>query len=46
MIPEFKLIIGQIEARFAPFLALELRAVGTPFKERRKCLAQIEKGLI
>src|SRR5258708_24468292 len=39
VISEFKLIIGEIEARFAALLALELRAASTPFKKGGKRLA-------
>jgi hypothetical protein len=40
------LIEGPVKARFASLLALETRAASPAFKERRKCLAQIEEGLI
>src|SRR6266851_5979264 len=39
MIAQLKLIVGEIEAWFAPLLALELWAAGTALKERRKRLA-------
>ena len=46
MITELKLIVGEIEARFASLFALEARTASPALKERRKRLAQIEKGLI
>jgi hypothetical protein len=46
MIAEFKLIVRQIEAELASFLAFETRAASLPFKEGCKGLSQVQKGLI
>ncbi|GHO50313.1 hypothetical protein KSX_84760 [Ktedonospora formicarum] len=46
MISDLALVVGEIEARLAAFLALELRAVSLPLEERRKGFAHIEKGLV
>ena len=46
MIAQLELIVGEIEAGFASLLPLEARTASLAFKERRKCLAQVEKWLI
>ncbi|EFH88666.1 hypothetical protein Krac_10149 [Ktedonobacter racemifer DSM 44963] len=46
MISDLELVVGEIEARLAAFLALELRTASLPLEERRKGFAQIEKGLV
>lgn len=46
MIAQFQLIVGEIEAGFASFLALEPRAASTTFKERRERLPQLQNRLI
>jgi len=46
VITEFKLIIGEIEARLATLFALELWVACTALKERGKSLAQIKKRLV
>jgi hypothetical protein len=46
VITEFKLIVGEIEARLAALFALELWATSTALKERGKRLAYIKKRLV
>ena len=46
MITQLKLIVREIKAGFAALLAFEAWAAGTTLKERRKCLAQVQKRLV